>query len=126
MQLEPRQGGFSLIEVIVATVILTFGLMAMAASTTYVGAQLNSARFDTERTVAKSRMIEELRATPYTSLATNTSGRMVGRYTISWNVTAMELTKRVQLITSGNAYRADSGNRRSTFVDTMTFEILAP
>lgn len=126
IELKSRQGGFSLVEVIVATVILTFGLLAMAASTGYVAAQLNASKYDTERTQAKSRMIEELRGTTYSNVVTNTTDRAVGRYIMRWNVTNLDLSKRVQLITSGPAYRGGSGRMRTTVVDTMNFEILTP
>ena len=126
IKLESRQGGFSLVEVMVATVILTFGLLAMAASTGYVAAQLNSSKYDTERTQARSRMIEELRGTTYTNVVTNATDRSVGRYRMRWNVTSLDLSRRVQLITSGPAYRGGSARMRTTVVDTMNFEILAP
>jgi Tfp pilus assembly protein PilV len=126
IKLESRQGGFSLVEVIVATVILTFGLLAMAASTAYTAAQLNASKYDTARTQAKSRMVEALRARTYASVATRSTDSIVGGYNMKWNVTAQDLSKRVELITSGNAYRGGSRRMRTTVVDTMTFEILSP
>jgi hypothetical protein len=71
-------------------------------------------------------MVEALRARTYANVATKTTDTIIGGYRMRWNVTAGELSKSVQLITSGNAYRGGSKRMRTTVVDTMNFEILLP
>jgi prepilin-type N-terminal cleavage/methylation domain-containing protein len=127
-QPAPNQNGFSLVEIMIASLILTVGMMAMAGSTGYVSNQLRSVRFDTKRTVAKQQMVEQLRGTTYSSVATRSTGLTSGQFTFTWVVsTPTNNTKRVALITSGPAYR-NNGSRsiRTTVVDTMSFDLLSP
>src|SRR5687768_16881514 len=63
---KTKQGGFSLVEVVIAIMVLSFGLLAMAASTGYVASQLRSSVFDTQRNLARQRIVEQLRATVFT------------------------------------------------------------
>jgi prepilin-type N-terminal cleavage/methylation domain-containing protein len=121
-----NNGGFSLVEVVIAIVILSFGLLAMAASTGYVATQLRSTSFDTQRNLARQQVIEQLRSTIFANLATNTTGQTVGRYTVRWNVTALNSSQRsVQVITAGPAYRSGRGSR-TTVTDTATITVLSP
>ncbi|MGQ0815925.1 MAG: type IV pilus modification PilV family protein [Gemmatimonadota bacterium] len=119
------RGGFSLVEIIAAIMILSFGLLAMAASTGYVSAQMRSSMFDTQRNLARQQVIEQLRGTIYTNLA-NPSSATIGNYTITWRVTAQnaELSQ-IELVTTGPAYRAGRG-ARTTVTDNATIQIVSP
>ena len=121
------RGGFSLVEIIAAIMILSSGLLAMAASMTFVSAQLRSSAFDTQRNLARQQVIEQLRGTFFTDVNTNTTGVSVGRYTVRWNVTTLanSAIRRVQVITSGPAYRARQG-AQTVVQDTTMFEIVNP
>ena len=126
---EPQtnnKGGFSLVEVVIAIVVLSFGLLAMAASTGYVASQLRSSSFDTQRNLARQQVIGQLRSTVFANLATSTQGTTIGRYTVRWNVNTVNVAqRRVQIITAGPAYRARQGSR-TTVTDTATIMILSP
>ena len=128
MNEKPRSGqnGFSLVEILIATMVMSVGLLAMASSTAYVSAQLKSTTYDTQRIQAKERVVEQLRATPYASVATRTTGLAVSRYSMTWTVTTTNLYKRVALYTSGPAYLGKSRGQRTTVVDTMVFDIVSP
>ena len=65
-----NRDGVGLIEVIIGILILAVGILAMAASTTFVQVQLWSADMRTERSVARQQVLEELRAAPFDSVAT--------------------------------------------------------
>lgn len=122
------RGGFSLVEIIAAIMILSTGLLAMAASMTYVSAQLNSTAFDTQRTLARQQVIEQLRGTFFDNLTTDATGVSVGRYNVRWTVTTpagVGAARRVSVITEGPAYRASQGSR-VTVTDTATIEIVSP
>ncbi|HEY0306266.1 MAG TPA: prepilin-type N-terminal cleavage/methylation domain-containing protein [Longimicrobiales bacterium] len=120
-------GGFSLVEVVVAILVLSFGLLAMAASTGYVATQLKSATWDTQRNLARQQVIEQLKATVYANVTTNTTGQVIGPYTIRWNVTNVSAAqRRVQLITTGPAYRQSNRRTMTTIVDTATITIASP
>ena len=125
-QARSRQDGFSLVEILIATMVLTVGLLAMAASTAYVATHLKSTTYTTQRTQAKERIVEELRATTYANVATSSTARTVGRFSMTWNVSTSGLAKRVNLFTSGPAYRGGTRGQRTTVVDTMSFSIVSP
>ena len=119
------QGGFSLVEIIAAMMILSFGLLAMAASTGYVSAQLRSTAFDSQRNFARQQVVEQLRGTYFDQIATNTAGITVGRFTIRWVVSApVNATRRVSVITTGPAYKG-SGGSRVEVTDTAMVEIMS-
>ena len=120
-------GGFSLVEVVVAIIVLSFGLLAMAASTGYVATQLKSSTWDTQRNLARQQIIEQLKATVFANVNTNTTGQTVGPYTVRWNVTNVSAAqRRVQLITTGPAYRQSKRRTMTTVVDTATITIASP
>ncbi len=101
--------GFSLVEVVVAILILTVGILGLAASAGQVTKMTGwGQRFGGSAVVAASRL-EELRATPCTALANGTTTS--GRYTIAWTITANG-TLRDMVVTvtynNGRATRTDT------------------
>ena len=119
-----NRSGMGLLEVIVALIILTVGVLAMAASTTFVQMQLWSADLRTERSVARQQVVEALRADPFDSIQTRVQGDAVtrGRYTLWWDAASLQWElKEVQVYTRGPAIV--NGQRQTGVVDTMTFRI---
>jgi Tfp pilus assembly protein PilV len=88
-------GGFTLVEVIVAIFVLSTGILAMAASTGYIFAQLKDAGGRTERAFATQQVVEELRAIPVSSSLPQDPVRRVGRFTVSWRVVSAASQYRV-------------------------------
>ena len=126
MNENAKNGGFSLVEIVIAMMVLSFGMLAMAASTGYVASQMRSSVWDTQRNLAKLEITERLRSTAWNNLTTQTTAQTVGRYAVRWNVTAINnATRSVQVITSGPAYRAGRGSS-STVVDTTSITIVKP
>lgn len=119
------KNGFSLVEVMVATMVLTIGLLAMAASTGYISAQLRSTTFDTRRNAAKMQVVEQLRATQYTSLPTATTTQTIGDFTVSYSTTFSTNFATVNITTTGPAYRQRAGSM-SSVSDQMSITILRP
>ena len=112
-----NRDGVGMIEVII-------GLLAMAASTTFVQVQLWSADMRTERNVARQQVMEELYAIHFDSVQTRAEADAVtrGEYTLWWDVTSLSWPlKEVDVVTRGPAVR--NGERRLTYQDTMTFRI---
>ena len=67
---DPRRtSGFTLIEVMVAIVILAVGLMGLAGSTTYIVRQVLVSELRTERMLAVQSAIERIRAAADDTLA---------------------------------------------------------
>ncbi len=113
----PREQGFSLVEVLVAIVILTVGLLALAQSSGSVSKMIGRGKQDTEAAMAAQTRLETLRqvantTTPKcTALANGTStGPTVGMST-SWTVTGTGNSRTVVVTVT---YRIGRGTRSET------------
>jgi prepilin-type N-terminal cleavage/methylation domain-containing protein len=120
--------GFSLIELIIAMIILSVGILAMGASTGYVLGQVRAAELRTDRLTAAQQVAERLRAVDWADLDSACSGPFtVDRFTLSCSVSsppgAINL-KRVELVTTGPAYR--NGRLVTTAADTMLVSFARP
>ena len=84
------QRGFTMIEVILAIVILSFGLLGMAGATGMLVRQITMADVATKRSAAVQSTIERLRAADWESLSTTlaTGTDSIGPFEVSWTVTA--------------------------------------
>lgn len=129
MSLEQQnsRGGFSLVEIIVAMVVLSFGLLAMAASTGYVYNQLRSSAFDTQRNLARQATIEQVRGMFWDSIPTTARTTTRGRYTVTYIAlnTSTTTVKNVSVITTGPGYRSGKAVRQ-TVVDTASIRVMRP
>jgi prepilin-type N-terminal cleavage/methylation domain-containing protein len=114
-----QPGGFSLVEVIVAMVILAAALLAMAASMGAVATQVNVAKLRTERSAAVQQVIEEeLHGRAFGELATRPQNQAVpvGRFQAWWTVELQGTNlRRVTIVTRGPGY--SSAVRGITQVD---------
>lgn len=120
-----EQNGFSLVEVIVAIVVLSVGMLAMAASTGYIAAEVRSSTFNTQRSVARRQLIEELRAMPFDNVTT-TGTRTIGMYSLTWQAASVNTNlKSVLVIASGPGVRSTRGGREA-IVDTAFVQIARP
>ena len=94
-----RSGGFTIIEVLFALIILTFGVLGLASTTLWVVRQTQVSEVATERTVALQSVIEELRAMPYTSVVAGSGTE--GNFSVSWSVVEASNSKLVTVTTTG-------------------------
>ena len=118
--------GFGLIEVMIAMILFTVGVLALAGTTTYVGTQLRASDIRTERQVARQAVMEELRATPFETIATQSQAAAVvhGSYEIWWTVASPRWAlKKVNVYTRGPAFR---NNQLQVVVDTVEYLIPRP
>ena len=126
---EPNRAGFSLVEVIVALMILSVAILAMGASTGHVMAQIQAAELRTERMGAVREAAETLRGTTWTSLETvcqsTDSGFGTEHYTVECSVLRPSRNlKLIELITVGPGFR--SGRFTTTVADTFAISIANP
>ena len=126
---EPNRTGFSLVEVIVALMILSVGVLAMGASTGHVMAQIQEAELLTERMGAVREAAETLRGTAWTSLETvcqsTDSSFVTEHYTVGCSVLRPSSNlKLIELITVGPGFR--SGRFTTTVADTFAISIANP
>ena len=107
-----NERGFSMAEVMIAMVILTVGVLGIAASSAAITKMTaEGGRGGGSAAVAESR-IESLNATPCANL-TATGSATTGKYTESWTITSANL---LRTITETVSYPYGRGTRTSTYV----------
>lgn len=87
----PREAGFTLLEVVVAIAILTFGMLAVASMQTGAIQGNYTARIQTEATTWAQDRMERLLGQSYTDLSTLIGNHVEPQqdiYTTQWNVAA--------------------------------------
>lgn len=123
-----NRAGFTMVEVIIAIVILAFGLLGMAGTTALVVRQISLAEVSTERSVALQTTLERLQAIPFDSVVTGTDS--VGIFGVRWQVTAaFDQWKVVDVITTGPGMSRGSGGFPmliGNVPDTFTYRIIKP
>ena len=121
MKAGAARAGFTMIEVVVAIMILSVGVLAMGASTGYVSARSRALDLQVERTTAVQQAAETLRAAEWTALEETCSAARLGtrRYPVACAVSqpAGDL-KRVELVSSGPGVRR--GRVVPDLADTLT------
>jgi prepilin-type N-terminal cleavage/methylation domain-containing protein len=85
---DPR-AGFTVVEVILAMVVLAVGLLGTAGTTLLLVSQTTLADVRTERAVALQGTIEGLRSIPFDSVSSGTDS--IGAFEISWTVSSTSL-----------------------------------
>ncbi|HEX9166417.1 MAG TPA: prepilin-type N-terminal cleavage/methylation domain-containing protein [Gemmatimonadales bacterium] len=118
------RGGFTLIETLVAIVILGIGLLAMAATSGAVTTTLVGSRMATQATQLSNMRMEQLRATarstqpPCTAAGFASSGAATVSQgvTITWVVPATGASRRVRVIAS---YPIGRGRTRTDTLITL-------
>ncbi len=126
---ETRQSGFSLVEVVIALVILTVGMLALAAGTSWATLEVRMARQRTQRTEAVSSAMERVRASAYSgpiwlNLASrdSASGWIIGQYRVWYTVANPDPTqpavRTVTYYSSGPTYTPGVGwgNKTESYV----------
>jgi len=122
--------GFSLVELVMALFVLTFGVLGLATTTLFITRQLTLAEVTTARAAAVQSVMERIRATPFDSI--NTGGDTIGPMAVSWSVTATTAqTKSVRIVTLGPGQVSVSGGQSipmlsSGVADTFTYRVLRP
>ena len=121
------RAGFSLVEVIIAVVILAVGVLGLAGTTAYIVRQVTLADMLTERSAARQTVIEKVNALP---LASVTGGsETVGVFKVTWTAVAGSGRSEVTVITLGPGVATSGANPYPTLgpgvADTFTFMVLS-
>jgi type IV pilus assembly protein PilV len=121
--------GFSLVELVIAVVILAFGVLGLAGTTALVVRQVTLADVNTERAAALQSVVERIRSTTYTGVGTGS--QTIGAYAVTWSVTDSTITtKTVRVITTGPGLRKDTAavvpTLGNSVRDTFTMIVLKP
>jgi prepilin-type N-terminal cleavage/methylation domain-containing protein len=132
MQMDPpdglvgptSRGGFSMVEVIVAIMVLTIGVLGLAGTTAYIVRQITLADLMTERSAAFQTIIDRLQSQPYANVTSGSDS--IGVFRITWTSTNDgPQNKIVQMITVGpglGGALVPTNDPQDT--DTFTFRIL--
>lgn len=118
------RGGFSMVEVIIAIIILAIGVLGLAGSTAYIVRQITFSDLLTERSVAFQTVIDRLQSLPYDSVENGDDS--VGVFYIRWEVTPDGgRSKMVRLWTRGPGMaNAPVPTNNPQHIDSFDFRIL--
>ena len=101
------EDGFTLVELIVAVVLLAVGIMGFLGTTTLLVRQTTDADLRTERVAARQSVIERLRALDYDSVADGSTTE--GRFQIQWVVQENARAKDLSVVVVGPGIRSTGG-----------------
>jgi prepilin-type N-terminal cleavage/methylation domain-containing protein len=115
--------GFTIIEVIIAMMILTIGVLGLAGTTAYFVRQVTQADLMTERTAAFQTVVDRLQSLPYDSVTSGTDS--VGIYAVKWTTANNgSQNKTVTIVTVGPGTRGAPPQNDPQVTDTFAFRIL--
>ncbi len=117
MNTRSRRGGFTLVELLVALIILTAGMLAMVAAAGYSSITIRVAGTRTQRTAAVSSIAEQIRASAYNVATFNAlanvdsaHGSVIGGYRVWYDVGAVTNgSRQITIYSSGPSYRPGTG-----------------
>ena len=102
-----KNSGFTLVEVLVAIVILSIGLLALASATANVSRMAGYGKWATAASQLATRRLETIRQVAYSTTPSCTSSAMVGGgplyangMTESWRIVGTGNTRAVEIIVS--------------------------
>lgn len=134
MSAPSTRGGFTLVELVVALVVLTIGMMGLASAAGYATTQVRSSAIRTQRTAAIESVVEELRTRNSNRKAFDdslsslpyASAQMYGAVKAWYDVAPDGVNgKRVSIYTTAPQYMSKLGWRTSG-VDTFVVELYRP
>lgn len=121
------RGGFTLVELIIAMIVLTAGLLSLAGATAHVVRQVTLADLMTERSFALQSVVEQVQATSFASVGTGID--TVGNFTLTWtSANESAASKIVTVVTSGPGMVTTTEGTFPSLgpdvVDTFAFRII--
>lgn len=125
--LRRRDAGFSMVEVVVAFMVLAIGVLGLAGTTALVVRQVTASDLATKRNAALMSTVERLRGMPYDSVGSGAD--TVGNFRVTWSTTVEPRSKLVRLVTVGPGLKANVAGRfpmmSSQVADTFEYRILS-
>ncbi len=121
--------GFSLVEVIVALMVLTIGLLGMAAATGWVIRTAHFGELETARSAAFRSAVEVVRSQPFADLESG-SGTF-GDHTVTWTVGSPDprnLSRPVEFVVVGPGRVSTTGGQMpelsNAVADTFQYRLM--
>jgi len=120
-----ERAGFSMVEVIIAIIILAVGVLGLAGTTAFIVRQVTLGDLMTERAAAFQTVIDQLQSLPYASVTSGSDS--VGIYAATWSsVDDGPQSKIVTIVTTGPGLSGNPAMNNPQVVDTFVFRILRP
>lgn len=111
-----HERGFTIVEVVVAVLVLTVGLLGLASTAAVVTRMIAQGDRYTEASTLANRQLEVLRSQGCSSLADGST--TVGRFQVSWRVTSVS-GGRGRQVTITVVSPTGRGSRTDTFSNTI-------
>ena len=108
--------GFTIIEVVVAILVLTTGLLALAGTAATVTRMITQGQLYSEASAMATERIEILRGVSCDNMASGSSTQ--GRFTVTWRVQSVVVGRAREVTVLVNA-PTTSGTRVDTFATTI-------
>lgn len=121
----PSRGGFTIVEVIIAMIVLAVGVVGFAGTTGYIIRQITLADLMTERAAAFQTTIDRIQSLPYGNVAAGADS--VGVFYVRWSAVdngAQDKTVTILTVGPGLDRFAPSPMLSQGVVDTFVFRIL--
>lgn len=123
------RAGFTIVEIVVAVIVLAFGVLGMAGTTAYVVRQVTLAQITTRRAAAVQDVVERQRALAYTDMASGADS--VGPFYVRWVVSYDGArSASITVLTSGPGLATVDGGGIPTImpavVDTFVYRRVMP
>jgi len=123
-----RRAGFTIVEVIVAMMVLAVGVLGLAGTTAHIVRQVTLADIMTERAAALQTAVERVQATDWDAVGTGSDS--VGIYGVEWSSTLVGAQlKEVTIITYGPGLETSADNQpifAQQVADTFSFRVVRP
>ena len=101
-------GGFTLLEVVMSMMILTYGVLGLAGTTLNVVRQVHIAEMNTDRAAVVQSVIERVRAESFDTY--RSSSDTAGAYTVKWETWAENSrAKGLRVVTTGPGLVSNGG-----------------
>ena len=115
-------------EVVIAIMVLTIGVLGLAGTTAYSVRQITLADILTKRAIALQTVVERVQSTPFASVGSGTDS--LGVFRMSWSSSAeTSASKLVTVITTGPGLGRATGNPypylRPNVVDTFSIRVIS-
>jgi prepilin-type N-terminal cleavage/methylation domain-containing protein len=123
------KSGFTIVEVVVALMVLTIGVVGMASTTLWVVRSVAIADATSKRTAALQSTVERLSGMDFDSLLAGSDS--IGRFAVAWTIsgTGHSPSRTVTIVTEGPGLTAVAGSlpvMSNSVVDSFVYKIIHP